>query len=300
MPIRIRAKSILLTYPHCDVSKEHVMDAVWNSCAVWEPIYCVTCEENHADGEPHVHCFVQCANPVQIKRKDMRMFDIVKEKDGVPQTYHCNIKSCKSPKDAINYVKKHGNYVTKGTCTVKGAISTKEKNALLRERSLVELVENGEVSIFKIPQLKKAISILEDELLENTKRLEAPKVRWFYGETGTGKTREAVRIGEETYKGDYWISNQNGQWFDGYEGQKLVIIDDIRANTWDFSQILRITDRYAFRVPVKGSFKRWLPDEIIITAPGRPEDIYSNHATGESFDGIEQLQRRITEIREFE
>lgn len=300
VPLRIRAKSLLLTYPHCNIDKVTALDKIWDSCAEWNPIYGVCAEEKHQDGEAHLHCFIMCDSPVHISRKDMRMFDLVKEIDGTPKVFHCNVKSCKSPKDAIHYTKKDGNYVTKGVCPVKGAATTAEKNKLLKGKPLYQLVEDGDVSIFKVPQLFKAISILQNELLENMGRRQAPEVKWFWGETGTGKTHEAVRIGEEDYGGDYWISNANGQWFDGYKGQKCVILDDIRSNTWDFSQLLRLTDEYRFRVPYKGGFIPWRPELIIITAPGTPEEVYQNHSTGETFDGIDQLIRRIGEIREFQ
>lgn len=295
VPTRIRAKSLLLTYPHCSIDKDTALEAIWESCQEWDPLYAVCCEEAHQDGEPHLHCFISCSMPVHVQKKDIRMFDLVKGEN----LFHCNIKTCKSPKDAIRYVKKHGNFISKGTCPFKECTTCQEKNKLLQSKSLSELVESGEVSIFKIPQLSKAISILSNELLENKRRLEAPKVYWFYGETGTGKTKEAVRIGEEEFGGDYWISNSGDDWYDGYRGQKCVILDDIRATNWKFNNMLRLTDRYRLRVPVKGSFVQWLPETIIITAPGTPEEVYSNHSTGETFDGIEQLLRRITEIREF-
>lgn len=296
---RIRAKSLLLTYPHCAISKEDALAAIWDSAVRFEPQYAVCCEEKHQDGEPHVHCFLLCGMPVNLNKNQMRSFDLVKEVDGIPQQYHCNIKTAKSPKDAIKYVKKDGKYITRGTCPFTECLSRKEKNALLQTKKLNALVEDGEISIFKIPQLFKAKQILENELLENQTRPGTPEIKWFWGETGSGKTREAVRIGEEDFNGDYWLSNADDKWFDGYHGQQCVILDDIRSNTWEFSKLLRLTDQYRFRVAVKGAFIPWRPRCIIITAPGRPEDVYSNHSTGESFDGIDQLIRRIGEIREF-
>lgn len=301
---RIRAKSILLTYPHFDTDPVQLQDELWRSVTEWEPMYMVTAKEFHQDGEAHFHVFIHCAHAIHIKKNEIRMFDIPhKEKnehgEEVINVKHCNIQSVKSPKDAIRYCKKYGQFITKGVCPFSDCVTTKEKNDLLKSKPLSELVEDGDVSIFKIPQLAKAKQIIQNELLQNRKRDERPKVSWFYGPTGSGKTREAVRIGEENFKGDYWLSNQNGSWFDGYTGQKCVIIDDIRSNTWDFSQLLRITDRYSFRVPVKGSFVPWRPEAIIITAPGTPSEVYSNHSTGETFDGIEQLLRRIDEQIEF-
>lgn len=43
-----------------------------------------------------------------------------------------------------------------------------------------------------------------------------PKVLWFYGATGTGKSREAYRIAEEV--GSFWVAPIDLDWFDGYAG----------------------------------------------------------------------------------
>lgn len=44
-----------------------------------------------------------------------------------------------------------------------------------------------------------------------------PKVFWFYGETGTGKSREAHRLLAESEDGS-WVAPLNLDWFDGYCG----------------------------------------------------------------------------------
>lgn len=300
LPTRIRSKTLLLTWPHCPVAKSGALETLWVSCKEWNPLYIVVAEEKHQDGSPHLHAAVCCANPIQIRKENIRMFDLTQNNEqGIPQIYHCNIKSCRSPKDGIRYTKKDGNFCVKGTCPYKDCISTAEKNKLLQQKRLMELVDSGEISLYKVPTLAKAISIISNERTEIRRRPNAPKVLWFWGQTGSGKTREAVRIGEEDSSGDYWISGPDGKWFDGYCGQKTVIIDDIRPDSWNFSLLLRITDRYNIRVPIKGGFVNWIPETIIITAPERPERVYRNHSTGEAWDGIEQLQRRITEVRHF-
>lgn len=111
------------------------------------------------------------------------------------------------------------------------------------------------------------------------------------------------RYCEESEGGDIarhiWVSKTNGDWYDGYNGQEAVILDDVRSNSWKFADLLRVTDRYPIEVAIKGGFRCWCPKEIWITAPAKPEDIYKNYTTGEAFEGIEQLIRRIDDLREF-
>lgn len=116
-----------------------------------------------------------------------------------------------------------------------------------------------------------------------------PKVLWFWGPTGTGKTRTAVEIGGD----DFWISGDNLTFWDGYTGQKTIIIDDFRESFCSTSTLLRILDRYPYRVNIKQS-SLWLrATTVIITCPDPPTKI---SLKGECQD---QLLRRITEIREF-
>jgi len=116
------------------------------------------------------------------------------------------------------------------------------------------------------------------------------KVFWFWGPSGTGKTRTAV----ELYP-DAWMSGGSLKWWDGYYGQKTVIIDDFREEFCSFAYLLRVLDIYPFRVEVKGSSILLEAEVIIITCPYPPSLVYSQ--VGED---VSQLLRRIYEIRKFQ
>ena len=118
---------------------------------------------------------------------------------------------------------------------------------------------------------------------------DVPEVYWFYGKTGTGKTRCAF---EETESP--WISSRNLKWWQGYDVQKHVIIDDFRRDFCTFHELLRITDRYPFSVEVKGGARWLMATKIIITCPKGPEELWEGHE-----EDLEQLKRRIKEVRHF-
>lgn len=258
--------------------------------------YMIVSKEKHQDGEQHHHVFVSLSAPLHLNRNDMLKLDIDLPDDN--RRFHPNIKTCKSPKDAITYVRKEGEFATYGLCPYKVRLSTREKNELLLSKPLHSLVEEGELSIFQVPQLKKAIQILQDEL-GNVSR-EKAKISWYYGSTGTGKTRSAIEEAKEKYGEDYWLSHESSKWFDGYNGQRCAILDDIRPSTWPMFTLLRLLDRYKYQVEIKGGYTWWKPERIIITAPGRPEDVYKNYETGQPFDHIDQLIRRIDEFIDFD
>lgn len=131
-------------------------------------------------------------------------------------------------------------------------------------------------------------------------RLQAPKVFWLYGSTGTGKTRCAVEfsLALTGSMDGFWISSGGLRWFDGYDRQRVAIFDDFRPKDVKFNYLLRLTDRYPLSVEFKGGFVDWVPDVIIITAPSRIVECFATRFQHVPED-IRQLERRVTLELEF-
>lgn len=117
------------------------------------------------------------------------------------------------------------------------------------------------------------------------------KVYIFYGPPGTGKTRTA-------YKDDpnlYAIPVGKDLWFDNYNGEKTVLLDDF-SGQMRLVDLLRVLDIYPVQLPRKGGFV-WLQAEtIIITTNVHPENWYDYSSRK---DSKEALKRRITSSLEF-
>jgi len=114
------------------------------------------------------------------------------------------------------------------------------------------------------------------------------KVYFLWGAPGTGKTRLARHRSIDSF----WIcSDTELKWFDGYEGETAVILDDYRGQASD-SWILRVLDIYELRVPIKGGFVSFNPDTIYITSNLPPYEIHS--AVNEAF------RRRIKKVIHFQ
>lgn len=80
-----------------------------------------------------------------------------------------------------------------------------------------------------------------------------------WGDTGTGKSRFC----HESFPEAYWKTR--GEWWDGYEGQSIVIIDEFYG--WlPIGDLLRLSDRYPMQVPIKGGFEKFVAKEIHITS----------------------------------
>lgn len=123
--------------------------------------------------------------------------------------------------------------------------------------------------------------------------LEPSRVFWFWGPTGTGKTRTALR--ESAGKTVFWKMTDN-HWFDGYDQQEVMIMDDFRTSWFKFGFLLRLLDVYPFMVEVKGGSAEFNTNTIYITAPKPPQEMYANLAENEEGQ-FNQLLRRITEVR---
>lgn len=117
-----------------------------------------------------------------------------------------------------------------------------------------------------------------------------PEVRWYYGSTGSGKTRAAIEEFPQAY-----MSGKDGKWFDGYDAHPVCIIDDFRKSFCAFDVLLRLIDRYPFRVECKGGSRQFLARVIIFTCPWHPKILYENHPD----EAIEQLMRRIDVEKQF-
>lgn len=282
------AKNWISTWPQCNEPPDRILSIIQDKYGDKIKYICISCE-NHQDGSPHRHGFISFSERVKFK---VDMFDIPNSIEGAGN-YHGNYQSAKAPKEALRYVKKDGAYREIGHCPFKDLLTTAEKNELYLSSKLEELVESGEISLHQYPSLMKARNLYLMSKAASRKR-EKPRVEWLFGPTGSGKTRYAVEHAEE----DYWISS-DFVWFDGYVGQKTAILDDFRAGALKFEFLLRLLDWYPVFVQVKGGYAVWCPKLIFITAPARPEEVFVNHETGQTWDRIDQLLRRIDEIIEF-
>lgn len=142
-----------------------------------------------------------------------------------------------------------------------------------------------------VPMLRYSNSITRAIAHFAPRRSTVPRVLWFFGPTGTGKSK----LAHEMYPDAYRKSCVDG-WWDCYDREEAVIIDDYRANAiGNFPSMLRLFDPYPLMLPVKGAFVQFDSPNIIITSPYHPEECWKNQ-TAENMD---QMLRRITEIRYF-
>jgi len=219
-------------------------------------------------GKKHLQCFIQLKTVCRLQK--------IKNMIGDPEAHIETMKG--TALQASEYCKKEGKFKEWGTLRFIGQrtdLDSIKKNVIDTGRIDISIVNNYQ-------QLRFAEGLLK---YTEKKRNWKTRVIWIYGPTGTGKTHKAIELSGD----NYFISNKSLEWWDGYNGHKNVIIDDYRTEFCKYSELLRILDRYPYRVMFKGGSTELLAEQIVITAPQHPQAMWN----GKTDEDLNQLLRRI-------
>lgn len=180
---------------------------------------------------------------------------------------------------------------------------TKEPSAL--SKLAAEIVQ-GNVSIKEIAMKYPTQFIMHERGIRSLKyeltkhREEKTEVIAFYGMPQSGKTRLAHSYALERFpKEEIWsysaLAPNAQEWWQGYAGQRCVIINEMSGHTFYYHRTLDILDRYDIDVPYKGGSVAFTPELIILTSNFPPSEWYH------TLDAVqtEALLRRITKTYKF-
>lgn len=177
-------------------------------------------------------------------------------------------------------------------------------------RKTLESVSNYEELVLEHPDCAARCRIVALDYFryrdKGNHRSVPPNTIWIFGPTGSGKSRLARSFAERVAGDNYFFHPPGSlKWWDGYEGQSCVIIDDFRRrhcrDIGGLSYMLRILDRYDCQIEVKGGTRRCDWQYVIITCPRNPvEEFTYTDANSEDVvdEDIGQLVRRLTHIIE--
>lgn len=94
---------------------------------------------------------------------------------------------------------------------------------------------------------------------------------WHWGPTGTGKSSHCRAI----YGNNMFIKS-NDIWWDGYEGQETVLIEELGPNQIAAHHMKIWCDHYPFKAAIKGGQLLIRPLRIVITSNFQLYEVYPN------------------------
>lgn len=242
------------------------------------PSYVAFGKEVGANGTPHLQGV--------LNLKNAKTLSALKSCLGLPRIHLEVMKG--SWKQAIDYCKKDGIFTEQGVRPV--TPEEKGKKEKIRWKKTLSLCKKGRIDeIDSQLQITQCRNLEFVRLRELNKRplVDAPrKCLWIHGKTGTGKTRESIRWFPNAYR-----KNAATKWWDGYEGQQYVIIDDVdKAHFYQGYYFKIWFDRYPFPAENKGTQRMIRPELIIVTSNWAPDEIWQDAQT------LEPLLRRLEVI----
>jgi len=193
-----------------------------------------------------------------------------------------------TPKQAAEYCEKDGDVFEKGD----RPLSQKEKGDGEKRRwdeAFVAVKENRIEDVpndIKCKHLKSLEYAVKRQCMSkrNLETIDGEmEHEWYYGATGCGKTSMAKAAHPDAY-----IKDPTTQWWDGYTGQDVVIIDDFdKFQVKQGGDMKRWLDRYAFQAQFKGGYELMRPRKIIVTSQYTPQEIWDDEKT------VDAIMRRV-------
>lgn len=230
-----------------------------------------------ASGTPHLQGVMIMKNQVRLSTMkgilDLAHWEVMK---GTPQ-------------QAITYCKKEGDWFERG----KKPVSKKKQgeDEKQRWRDVIDLCKRGKLDELAeehpgtYMQHYRTVKQIKADFMTQAVDLDGTCGVWIWGPPGSGKSRKARREYPNAYMKMY------NKWWDGYQGEDNVILDEMEQDGKMFGHYLKIWgDRYAFVAEVKGSGMSIRPKKLVIT---------SNYSIQEVFKEAEirgAIERRFEQI----
>lgn len=248
MPIhRNKVKTLFLTYPRCSVSRERILEHFQSLDTVLE--YCI-CNELHQDGTDHRHAYIKFSNGFPTS-EFTPLFDV----DG----HHGNYQAVRSAKRVLAYVSKDTHYITNLSDAYLETPAAKRAKfvSTLVETSVSTLAATGVISYQSMRAAVYAKSVLLGPYQHWTVR-----GIWYYGPPHMGKSHRARQ-----FMGDVYYEKQQNKWWDHYDGQQYVFLDDFDTDFQESGHLFkRWSDKWAVTGEIKGGTVQLRHTHFIVTS----------------------------------
>jgi len=164
------------------------------------------------------------------------------------------------------------------------------RDVAMKASSKTELLVNDDA----MPSLAKygrfADMCMMAGLKKRTREFREVEVIIHYGKSGAGKTRKAYETGAHI------IDLEKNEWWDGYDGEDTILIDEFDGSQCTLTRMLRLLDGYQCRLPIKGGFTYAQWTKVYITSNLHPDKWLWNG----SIEQMRGFERRVTQKVHFD
>lgn len=252
-----KVKSYCWTLQNPDATKEAHLDAVLKKHAQY---YIFGRETAPTTGNPHLQGYVYFKSQKTLSAViKLKFADHYEQCKGSPQS---NILYCSKDKDTVSWG------VPPKT--------SEEAGQMEKDRWATALVAAQKRKFDEIPadiyiKYHSSIKRIAAESQQELPPLDNVCGYWLYGMAGTGKSTAARTVAPGAYL------KPCSKWWDGYEDQEDVIIEDFdKTHSW-MAHLLKIwADKFSFPAEVKGGTIVIRPKRIIVTSNYSPQDIWGD------------------------
>lgn len=233
--------------------------------------YCVFQLEKGECGTPHFQMYIEFSKPVRMAAVKALLSDKV----------HCEPR-CGTREAAREYCQKDDTR-TEGFWEVGSWTGGQGARSDLLQ--LLDLAKEGAPALSAWEAAPEAMARYSRAFGECRlayamgKSREGVRVIVFYGDSGTGKTHDVeellkghVAAGQGVYR------KAPGKWWDGYNLEPVVVMDEFYGSSLSYAEFLRIIDKYPMVVETKGGTVPLHATTFYITSNASPADWYPNVA----------------------
>jgi Geminivirus Rep catalytic domain./RNA helicase. len=245
----------------------------------------VVAREVHADGSSHIHVYLLLEAPYHCRNS--RYWDL--------GCYHGNYQSAKSSAAVTRYIKKDKDYLEFGDLDLAAKLESKTHHRRylgkrLLEEPLGHVLDDHPELLFGLKKLSQDIEHARQLKLTPLAH-ETTRGTWIRGPPGSGKTHSV-----HATESDLYCKAQN-KWWDGYTGQKAVLMDDFDQQGECLAHHMKIwTDKWPCQGETKGGHVPLTYDRLIVTSNFTIDQAFKNSDP----ETIKALHRRFKKIHKLD